>query len=212
MPSQLNDRAFGRHDPARAELQPGQIVTWKDVAASRGRRPRGQGDLFPRRSPDRQRSIERRRRLAYSGPMPPQLACKFPPAQLAALEIVGDEVAARGYCNLSNGEIAARAGCSVRWAQMALREAEEEGYIHIQERRVSVFRNDTNIIRVVSPEWLAWLKHRRHQWLQRRKRVDEEKFRVRISDLDSSSSVPADRDREGVVEGKNAISGPRGGP
>src|SRR5215207_3045178 len=48
--------------------------------------------IFPprrtQRSPDRQRSLERRRRLATSGPMPPALACRFTVAELACLRIV----------------------------------------------------------------------------------------------------------------------------
>jgi len=189
-----SNSALRRHGAAYPEFRPGQLVTWKDVVessrlSSRKFRSHGQLTLFPRgRARDRQRSLERRRRLAYSGPMPPQLACKYPPAQLAALEVIGDEVVARGYCDLSMGEIAARAGCSLRWAQMGLRAAEEDnGHVRIQQRRVSAFRNETNIITIVSPEWLAWLKHRRHQWLQRRKRVGEQKFVARTTVLDSSS-------------------------
>src|SRR5438128_1643398 len=41
----------------------------------------------PERHFDRRRSIERRRRLAYSGPLPPALAAGFSVAELAALRI-----------------------------------------------------------------------------------------------------------------------------
>jgi hypothetical protein len=44
------------------------------------------------RSPDRQASIERRRRLAASGPLPPVMAARFTVSELAVLRIVGDEV------------------------------------------------------------------------------------------------------------------------
>jgi hypothetical protein len=30
--------------------------------------------------------------------------------------------------------------------------------VRIEERRVSNFRNDTNVVTVVSPEWAAWLR------------------------------------------------------
>lgn len=151
-----------RHDPTRPELQPGQIVTWKEVGDNRPRiRPR-QGSLFPhRRSPDRQRSLERRRRLAASGPMPPPLACKFTTGQLSVLRIVGDEIRARGRCVLYLDEIAARAGVCRRHAQAALREAERLGLLHIEERRVSAFRNDTNVVTIISVEWLTWLRLKR---------------------------------------------------
>ena len=60
---------------------------------------KGQGRLshFPPKrkaapSPDRRASIERRRTLAASGPMPPQLASQFTTGELAVLRLVADEV------------------------------------------------------------------------------------------------------------------------
>jgi hypothetical protein len=64
----------------------------------------------PQRSPDRCRSIERRRTLAASGPLPPALAARFTVAELACLRVVSDEVRAKGDCRLTVSEIAARAG------------------------------------------------------------------------------------------------------
>ena len=49
---------------------------------------------------DRRRSIERRRRLAFSGPLPAALAAGFTVSELAALRIIGDEVRDRGSCSL----------------------------------------------------------------------------------------------------------------
>ena len=54
----------------------------------------------PQRSPDRQASIERRRHLAASGPMPPALAAKFTQAEMAAFRIVSDEMRHHGICAL----------------------------------------------------------------------------------------------------------------
>jgi len=105
----------------------------------------GQGIAPPRRSifpprrlqksPDRHRSIERRRRLAASGPMPPALAARFTVAELACLRIVGDEVRAHGVCSLTIAEIAARAGVCRTSAQNALRAAARAGMMHVEERR-----------------------------------------------------------------------------
>src|SRR5688500_14153635 len=64
----------------------------------------------PQKSPDRRRSIERRRRLAASGPMPPALASMFTTGELAVLRIVADEVREHGMCDYSIDEISARAG------------------------------------------------------------------------------------------------------
>src|SRR5918995_4652560 len=58
----------------------------------------------PQKSPDRRRSIERRRRLAASGPLPPRLASQFTTAELACLRIIADEVCAHGDCSLTIAE------------------------------------------------------------------------------------------------------------
>lgn len=127
--------------------------------------PAGRASLFlPKRiqrSPDRIASRERRRRLAYSGPLPPALAARFTPAQLAVLRIVGDAVAASGVCALCLDAIAARAGVCRRTAQAAIRLAEGDGLLIIQERRRSGRTNDTNLVRVISREWQTWLRHAR---------------------------------------------------
>lgn len=115
------------------------------------------------RSPDRRRSIERRRRNAMSGPMPPGLAARFTVGQLAVMRIIADEVRLRGRCDRSLGEIAARAGVCIRLAQLAIRWAQEIGAIKVEERRVSAFRNETNVITISSPEWQAWIAHRPQQ-------------------------------------------------
>jgi hypothetical protein len=112
------------------------------------------------RTPDRQRSIERRRRLAASGPMPPALAAKFTTGELAVLRIIADEAKAHGGCRRCIDEIAARAGTCRTTAQNAIRAAKRLRLITVQERRVSAFRNDTNVVRIVSREWLAWLTKR----------------------------------------------------
>ncbi|MCJ2068537.1 hypothetical protein MKK75_06915 [Methylobacterium sp. J-030] len=65
-------------------------------------------------------AIERRRRLACSGPMPPALASRFTTGQLAVLRIVGDEMARNGACGLCIDAIAARAGVCRRLAQGAM--------------------------------------------------------------------------------------------
>jgi hypothetical protein len=108
--------------------------------------------------PDRRKSIERRRRLAASGPMPPGLACKFTTGELAILKIVADEVRAHGVCDLSYDEIAARAGCCRSLARRAIRLARRMGLLTIEERPRPGQKHLTNLVRVRSPEWRAWLR------------------------------------------------------
>jgi hypothetical protein len=113
------------------------------------------------RSPDKQASIERRRRLVASGPLPPHLAARFTWGEVAVMRIVGDECRARGCCTLHIDAIAARAGVHRTTVQNALREAQgregRPGIVTVQERRLSGQRSLTNIIRIVSRDWLNWL-------------------------------------------------------
>ncbi len=107
--------------------------------------------------PDRAAAMERRRRLAFSGPMPPAIACRFTTGALAALRIVADEVRASGRCSLSLSEIAARAGVGITTARSAIREASREGLLTIEERRRHRRPNLPNNVRIISREWLAWI-------------------------------------------------------
>lgn len=111
----------------------------------------------PQRSPDRARSLERRRTLAASAPMPPTLACKFTTGELAVLKVVADEIATGRLCTLSIPEIAARAGVGLTKARLALRIASSLGLVVITERRVPYRPNLPNMVRIVSREWLAWI-------------------------------------------------------
>jgi hypothetical protein len=115
------------------------------------------------KSPDRRRSIERRRRLAASGPMPPAMACQYTVGELAVLRVVGDEVIARGTCDRSLSEIAARAGVCRKLAQLTLRLAARDGLITVERRPRPGRKNLTNIIRVISQAWLTWMRHRNHR-------------------------------------------------
>ena len=82
---------------------------------------------------DKQASIERRRRLVSSGPLPPPLAARFTWGS----------------------------GVHRTTVQNALREAQgregRPGIITVQERRRRGQRSLTNIIRIVSRDWLNWL-------------------------------------------------------
>jgi len=111
----------------------------------------------PQRSPNRARSLERRRTLAASGPLPPKHACRFTTGELAVLKIVADSFVAERQCTLSIPEIAARAGVGQTKARLALRIAQNLDLVSITERRVQYRPNRTNVVRIVSPSWLAWL-------------------------------------------------------
>ncbi len=60
-------------------------------------------------------------------------------------------------CDMTVGEIAARAGVGETTARNALRAAARLGLLTIEERRRRGQPNLSNIVRIVSREWLAWL-------------------------------------------------------
>lgn len=150
----------GRIEDHRRELRP------QDRTAVRAPHvldlPRRTASYFPAKtkaptSPDRATSKERRRRLAFSGPLPPALAARFTTGELAVLRIVGDEVRDKGSCTLPIGAIAARAGVCVTLAKRAIRLAAGDGLLVIQERRQHRAPNLPNVVRIVSLEWRTWI-------------------------------------------------------
>ncbi|WP_311276862.1 hypothetical protein [Methylobacterium sp. WCS2018Hpa-22] len=109
------------------------------------------------RPPVRSVAIERRRRLAASGPLPPALAARFTTGEAAVLRIVGDECRDKGRCVLPLDAIAARAGVGRTTAQKAMREAKRLGLVNIEERRQTGAKNLPNRVTVVDREWSSWL-------------------------------------------------------
>jgi hypothetical protein len=106
-------------------------------------------------------SMERRRSWAASGAMPPQLAARFTLAEVAVLAVVAAEVRSRGACTLTVGHIAALAGVSKQTVRNALHEAFALGFVRVEERRLTAWRNAPNRVTITSPEWHAWMRMRR---------------------------------------------------
>jgi hypothetical protein len=59
--------------------------------------------------------------------------------------------------------IAARAGVCRRLAQNAIRLAEGDGLLTIEERRHEGQKNSPNLVRVISREWQAWMRRSGNQ-------------------------------------------------
>src|SRR4051794_16028502 len=110
----------------------------------------------PRSSPA---SMERRRRWAASGALPPALASRFTLAEQAVLAVIAAEHRKRGDCRLTNKEIADVAGVSITTVKNALRAARAlKNLLTVEERRLTAFRNASNVVRITSPEWRMWLR------------------------------------------------------
>ena len=103
-------------------------------------------------------SMERRRRWAASGRLPPGIAARFTLAEQAVLSLVAAETVRRKDCRLSIENMAAVAGVCRSTVKNAIREARQLGLLTVEERKITGFRNDTNVLRIISPEWLAWIR------------------------------------------------------
>lgn len=103
---------------------------------------------------------ERSRRWAAAGRMPPAIACRFTAGEQAALAVLSREIGTRGTCTLSVKAIGDLAGVSESTVKRAMREARALGLISIEERRVSRYRSETNLVRILDRAWLAWIRTR----------------------------------------------------
>src|SRR4051794_39845679 len=105
-------------------------------------------------------SLGRRRRWAASGALPPALAARFTIAETAVLAVVAAEHRKHGRCTLVIEHLAALAGVGRTTVKNALREAQRQSLLRIEERRLSAWRNAPNIVTLTAPEWLSWLRVR----------------------------------------------------
>jgi hypothetical protein len=157
--------AEGKLDDAEAEAI-GEALAGRRRAFSIGMGLSAPKPVFARpglntrrsRSPDRQRSLERRRRQAMSGIVPARIAAHFTQGENAVLTVIGRQCQRGGACTLPLDAIAALAGVCRTTAQNALRAARARGLIHIKERRIPRRRSLTNVIAVVSSDWKGWLR------------------------------------------------------
>src|SRR3954470_20203042 len=105
-------------------------------------------------------SLARRRRWVASGLLPPSHASRFTVAETAVLAVIAAEALRHGRCTLVIEHIAALAGVGRSTVKRALRTAQGLGFLHIEERRVSAWRNAPNVITITSGEWNGWLRMR----------------------------------------------------
>jgi hypothetical protein len=146
-------RPLARNTPRTAPGQAmGKLADRLGVRASR---------FAPRqrpRSPDRRASRDRRRMLGGSAVMPPNLRNHYTEGQRAVLCIVAGEVKHHGVCDLPIDKIAALAGVCRTTVQTTLHEARRLFHIKVTERPQPGRKSLTNLIEIISPEWVTWIK------------------------------------------------------
>src|SRR3954471_13929788 len=82
--------------------------------------PRVSPRRLVRSRPRSSESLERRRRWAASGRLPPQIQCRFTISEAAVLAVVAVDATAHGACTRTIGHIAAVAGVSETTVRKAL--------------------------------------------------------------------------------------------
>ena len=93
-----------------------------------------------------------------SGIVPARIAASFTMAELAVLTVIGRQCQRAGVCVLPVDAIAALAGCSRTSVKNAIRQARQLGLILVKERRIPGRKSLTNVVRIVSKDWIGWLK------------------------------------------------------
>jgi hypothetical protein len=94
--------------------------------------------------------VQRRRALAASLHIPPELGAKFTDSGRAVLKIVCGEVVRRGACRLQWSTIADLSGVSLTVVNLAVRTAQAEGLIKVE-------RSGRGSTITLSAKWQAWL-------------------------------------------------------
>jgi hypothetical protein len=143
-------------------------------------------------------SVERRRSLASQGWFPPAIAARFTVGEQAALAVIAQEVARHGACRLFIEKVAALAGVTRSTVKRAQKEAHALGMIGIAEQRRTAFRNDANVITILDPAWLAWLRLRRRGVGSRKEPARNTKIQTRSE----SRSTPCERKGFRQAEGR----------
>jgi hypothetical protein len=151
-------------------LVPGQdisavLATIPDGRPTKHGRPIGSAPIVRRfaarryqSSPDPDASRMRRRTLARDGRMPASVRGHYTEGEAAVLTIIAMKIKDHGECDLPRDRIAAEAGVSLTTMQNAVRKAVGLGHMSKEERPVNGRKNQTNIIRIISREWLSWLE------------------------------------------------------
>ena len=147
-------KAFGEGHVSETEAEAlSGLIELRSITPVPAERPRKSLGSRPRTDA----SMERRRRWAASGRLPPGLAARFTLAEQAVLALIAAETAQHKDCRLAVGHLAAIGGVAETTVRNAIREAKKLGLVTVEERRVTGFRNDTNVVRIVSAEWTGWL-------------------------------------------------------
>jgi hypothetical protein len=124
-------------------------------------RPRGGGPFLRlpyQRTPDRPKSVMRRKRLALTDAVPAQIGCQLTESQRAFARLVRDEHERHGVFDLCHDEAAARMGCCAKTVLRAQDRLQELALIKVEIREQPGRKHLPNVVTIVSPQWLMWIE------------------------------------------------------
>jgi hypothetical protein len=113
------------------------------------------------RSPDRRASQQRRRDIGQERWLPPNIASKLTPGEIAVLSVEVREIVKHGVCSLPNDAIAGMAGVCVTVVKNTRRLTTLLGFIRVIHRPRRGQKSKTNLIYALSPELRGWIATRR---------------------------------------------------
>jgi hypothetical protein len=161
----LSARPQPRNPELMEKFESGEAITHRARQAPTGALARMVGKISqfkPRvcRAIDPITSRQRRRKWGGSSSMPDGLRGYYSEAERAALAVVAEQVKRQGFCDLPIEKIADISGVSRTTVQNAIRKARsrDRNDITVQLRPQPGRKNLTNVIRIISRDWLRWLK------------------------------------------------------
>jgi len=115
----------------------------------------------PKRSYSTSNFIQRRRRQAASGYLPPTAAAAFTLGEQSVLSVIAIlTIKGGGTCDAPIAKIAALAACSRTVVQSAIRHARQLGLLRVTERPRQGQPSLTNVIEITDSLWRTWLNRR----------------------------------------------------
>lgn len=100
----------------------------------------------------------RRRQWAGSGRLPPHIRAWFTPGEQAVLNAIAAAHCRRGRSEMTVRALGEQAGLGATTVRNAIRQARLLGLVRVTERRQNRRFNLSNVVEIISPEWLAWLR------------------------------------------------------
>jgi hypothetical protein len=116
------------------------------------------------RAPDRPAAVLRRKRLALTDPVPARIGSQLTESERAYARLVRDEWERHGVFDLCHDEAAARIGACSKTVMRAQQRLQELALISVEPRPQPGRKHLPNLVRVISPQWLTWIRLGPRRW------------------------------------------------